>query len=459
MRVNVRESMNTYRYYHQKIIKTLRFIVAENKKVLVVGSLDGELLNGLKPSFGVGFETDKNLTKKATKSYPNLKFLNFDFESYKINEKFDFIILNGVLGQSQDLIGLIKSLPRVCHPSTRIIIYQHNHLWQWILSTVERWGWKRKEGIQNWLSVADASVYLSSCGFEVSRIFRSTIFPLYLFGVGPVLNFLASLIPVVDFLKLDQFIIARPLPDLLPKYKLPTSLTVCITVRNERDNIEGIVKALPIICSRQEILFVEGHSIDGTWQEIERVQKKYPTKKVRVIGQPGKGQGDAIRVGFKDAKGDIIILYEGDGTSDPGDLRYFYEAMKEGRFEFIEGSRFVYPLDPAAMPIPNKIGNVIFAKWFSFLLGQRTTDVLSGIKAILKRDYEMVLERWGFLELQDPFGDFELLYGSARMGLRIGEIPMRYYPRVYGISKSHVVKHGMFLIRMALKGYWIFRRN
>lgn len=450
--------MNRHKYYHQRIINTLKFIVPENKRILFIGSLDGQALDSLRPSRGAGVEADKKLFEQAKKRYTNLTFINQEYERYRPKEKFDFIVVNGSLGQSQDLVGLLKNLISGCHPSTRILIYQHNHLWQWILSAAESMGWKRLEATQNWLSVGDASVYLNGVGFETTRVFRMTMCPIFALGIGPIINFLGSVIPFLDFLKLDQFIVARPLPELFPAEQ-PSSLTVCITVRNERDNIEKIVKSLPIICTNQEILFIEGHSTDGTREEIERVIKKYQTKNVRVIGQPGKGQGDAIRVGFKDAKGDIVILYEGDGTSDPGDLVYFYEAMKEGRFEFIEGSRFVYPIDPAAMPLANKLGNILFAKWFSFFLGQRTTDVLSGIKAILKRDYELVFERWGFLGLQDPFGDFELLYGAARMGLRFGEIPMRYYPRVYGSSKSHVVSHGLFLIKMAMKGYWIFRRN
>ena len=164
-------------------------------------------------------------------------------------------------------------------------------------------------------------------------------------------------------------------------------------------------------------------------------------------------------MGFKDAKGDIIILYEGDGTSDTGDVKYFYDAMRQGRFEFIEGSRFVYPLPSGAMPLANNLGNIFFAKWFTFFLGQRTTDVLSGIKAIFKRDYETLFKRWGFLGFQDPFGDFELLYGAARLGLKFGEVPMRYYPRVYGQSKAKVVRWGLYLMGMAAKGYLIFRKN
>lgn len=448
----------THQYYHELVRKTLSFIIPKNKKVLFLGSYDGKALAQLSPSLGVGVEVDKDFCQKAQKRYPKFKFICKKYEEYKTQEKFDYIVLNGALGKTDDLVGLLKNLQPVCHPSTRLLVYQHNHLWQWILNLAEAFGLKRKEGIHNWLSVGDVSVYLEGAGFEVTRIFRRTLFPLHLFGTGPFINWIATLFPLFDFLKLDQYLLARPDPKAYPR-ELPKSLTVCITVRNERENIEPIVESLPQLCNEQEILFVEGYSTDGTREEIRRVAKAYPGENVRVIGQPGKGQGDAIRVGFKKARGDIVILYEGDGTSDPRDLQYFYHAAKTGRFEFIEGSRFVYPLVSGAMPLLNKLGNALFARWFSFVLGQRTTDVLSGIKAILKRDYELVYKRWGFLQVEDPFGDFELLYGAARMGLKFGEIPMRYYPRTYGESKTQVLRHGVYLLKMALLGYLAFRRD
>ena len=193
-------------------------------------------------------------------------------------------------------------------------------MWQGILSVLEKLNLKRVEGVQNWLSITDLKAYLEAAGFGITRMFRRTLCPAYLGGVGELINYIAAILPIFDPLKLDQFIIARPSPMLFPNGK-PESLTICLTVRNEKGNIEKIVREL------------------------------YSQKNIRVIGQPGRGQGDAIRVGFKDARGDIVILYEGDGTSDTGDIKYFYEAMRERRFEFIEGSRFVYPLDYKSMPL------------------------------------------------------------------------------------------------------------
>lgn len=433
-----------HRYYHKRLERALRFIVLPGKKVLFVSLFNNAEQAAASPYHDIGSKE-----KWEWHSYKNLTLSSA--------KQFDYIVLDGALGQTDDIPDFLDDVRQVCHPGTRIVVYQHNYLWQGPLSLGEALRLKYREGIFNWLSVGDVKMYLESAGFETTRVFKRTLCPVFLFGIGPLINWIFALIPILDFLKIDQYIIARPRPEIL-NAKKPESLTICLTVRNERDNIEPIVKSLPRLCENQEILFVEGHSDDGTREEIRRVIEIYPEKNIRVIGQPGKGQGDAIRNGFKDARGDVIILYEGDGTSDTKDLRWFWKAMRIGRFEFIEGSRFVYPFDNRAMPLLKKLGNIFFANWFSFFLGQRTTDVLSGIKAILKEDFLTLEKQWGSLGIFDPFGDFELLFGAAKMGLKFGEIPMRYYPRPYGKSKSRLVSHGIPLLKMAARGYWIFRK-
>lgn len=420
-----------HRYYHKRLHHTLNFLVPKEKRVLFIGSFDGELPH----------EWQRHNIKEDLPA-----------------EHFDYIILEGVLGKTSDIPLFLNNLTRLCRLNTRILIYQHNYLWQGLLSLAEFLGLKRKEGIHNWLSPADIKMYLSAAGFEVTRIFRQTLCPAFLLGAGPIINWLFALIPIFDFLKLDQIIIARARPEIVPDDKLPQSLTICLTVRDEHDNIEPMVQAIPKLCENQEILFIEGHSKDGTREEIERIAKVYPEKNVRVMGQPGEGQGDATRVGFLAAKGEVIMLYEGDGTCDSEDLKWFWEAMRTSRFEFIEGSRFAYPFDKKCMPFLKKCGNIFFAVFFSFFLGQRVTDILSGIKAISKKDFETLEKRWGTLGFNDPWGDFEVLFGATRLGLKIGEIPIRYYPRSYGKSKMGILSHGFKVLKVAFSGYWLFRK-
>jgi glycosyltransferase involved in cell wall biosynthesis len=185
--------------------------------------------------------------------------------------------------------------------------------------------------------------------------------------------------------------------------------------------------------------------------------KLYPEKNIRVISQPGIGQGDAIKEGFSRAMGSIIILLEADMTSPPENIRYVYESMRMRYAEFMEGSRFIYPISRKAMPYLNQIGNWCFSFFFSWLFWRQITDVMSGIKAIRKEDFEKILVRWNSWGIDDPFGDFELLFGAMRLGLKPSEQPIHYHPRIYGSSKTRVFYHGYILTRMALKAFSKFR--
>lgn len=441
-------------YHHKTVNQAFRFVVPEGRSVLYYGPFLPGIIPELEPSSCV--MVGNGAAVPATGNGGN-ECIHDGYDTFIPEGVFDYIILNGTLGESKDVCRLLENLRPACHRSTRLIVYQHNHLWQGLIRLAERLGIKRKGAVQNWVSMRDLSSYLHGMGFQVVRTFRQTLCPLRLGLIGPLINSLSAVVPVLDFLKLNQYIIARPVAAECSAVAYGQSLSLVLTVRDEQGNIEPIVRSLPQVCQNQEILFVEGHSKDGTREEIERIIKLYPEKNIRVISQPGKGQGDAIRVGFKAARGDIIILYEGDGTSSPEDIRYFYDALDSGRFEFVEGSRFIYPFDNQSMSLLKKAGNIFFARWFSWFLGQHTTDVLSGIKGITRKEYESIYDNWGFLGMEDPFGDFELLYGAFRFGLKSCEIPMHYRPRPYGVSKSRVFGHGLYLLRMAARGFWMFR--
>lgn len=449
---------NRTRYYHQSVNQVLSFLIPKGKSLLYYGRYLPDVMPDLQASRCVIVSPELSAEYGLPVHLQDqIRFVREEYADYIPEEPYDYIVLNGALGESQDICRLLKNLQRACRPSTRLIVYQHNHLWQGLIRLAEWMRFKRKGAIQNWISVRDLSATLNGLGYQVQRTFRQTICPFRLGGLGSIVNGVAAVVPFIDLLKLNQYIVARPNARYFPEIECRQSLSIVLTVRDERGNIEPIVNSLPQICSNQEILFVEGHSSDGTREEIERVMVLYPGKNIRLLVQPGKGQGDAIRVGFKAARGDIIILYEGDGTSTPDDIQYFYDALCSGRFEFVEGSRFIYPFDDESMTFLKKAGNIFFARWFSWFLGQHTTDVLSGIKAITKKEYETIYAHWGFLGLEDPFGDFELLYGAFRFGLNCCEIPMHYRPRPYGVSKSHVFRHGFYLLRMAARGFWMFR--
>lgn len=439
-----------YAYYHRSARDFFTFTAPKGQRVLIAGDNCAEDLAALAPSRGV-------LVVPAGTPVPETPYeCHEGFGLEDVEGEFDYIILKYALNAAEDISGFASLLRHHCNADTRIIVHCHNYLWSPILKIAASLGFMESTGLKVMLSPADVNNVMTASGYQHVSSWFAMLFPIFCLGLGPILNLIGRLLPFLDWAKIDQFLIYRQLNDEPPVEG--ESLTVCITSRDERENIQPLVEAIPTLTENQEILFVEGHSTDGTREEIERMIELYPEKNIRVMGQPGIGQGDATRVGFHDAKGSIIIILESDMTSPPESLSYVYESMRVRAVEFIEGTRFVYPMPHSAMPFFNQMGNWFFAAYFSMLLRQQLTDVLCGIKAIRKSDFEKILSRWDSWGIEDPFGDFELLFGAIRLGLKTGEHPIRYYPRPYGEPKTRVFHHGKILVQMAIHGFARFRR-
>jgi hypothetical protein len=131
-------------------------------------------------------------------------------------------------------------------------------------------------------------------------------------------------------------------------------------------------------------------------------------------------------------------------------LRLFYDAMVRGYGEFVNGVRLVYPMEQEAMRFFNLLGNKFFAFAFSWLLGQPVRDTLCGTKVLWRSEYEKIASNRSQFGDFDPFGDFDLLFGAARLNLRILEIPVRYGARTYGSTNISRWSHGWLLLRMTL---------
>ncbi len=155
-----------------------------------------------------------------------------------------------------------------------------------------------------------------------------------------------------------------------------------------------------------------------------------------------------MRIGFAAAKGDVLIILDADISVAPEDMIKFYNVLTAGTGEFINGSRMVYPMEKQAMRFLNILGNKFFSSAFSYLLGQRIRDTLCGTKVLYKSDYEKIVRNRAYFGDFDPFGDFDLLFGAAKLNLKIIEIPVRYYERSYGSTKIHRFRHGFLLLGM-----------
>ena len=438
-------------FYHADQSRYLRYLIEPGRRVLMLGSGTGDLLNDLRPSAGLGIDLSPALVSIARGKHPHLRFEAADAEHLETLEEtpFDYVVLSDLVGYLDDVQACLEGLRRFCHPGTRIVISYYNFLWQPVLRLGESLGLKTPTPEQSWLSLNDLANLLTLSDFQVVKTERRLLFPKFVPLLGWLLNHLGML-PGLNLFCLSQYAVARIGE---PAVTHAESVTVVIPCRNERGNVEPAIQRLPEFGSAQEILFVDGHSDDGTRQEIERVIAANPGKNIRLLDQVGTGKGSAVRQGFAAATGDILIILDADLTVPPEDLPKFYRALAGNKAEFLNGCRLVYPLEDEAMRALNLLANKAFAWIFSWLLGQRLKDTLCGTKVLRRRDYETLVRNRGYFGDFDPFGDFDLLFGASKLNLRILEIPVRYRNRSYGETKIHRFRHGWLLLRMVVYAY------
>jgi glycosyltransferase involved in cell wall biosynthesis len=315
------------------------------------------------------------------------------------------------------------------------------------LGLVRRLGLAKPILLQNWLTVEDITGLLSLADCEVISRREEIIWPLRTPVIDALMNrFLVKIWPFKIF-ALTHFIIAKPVVSASDNKALP-KISVVIPARNESGNIERIFKSIPEMGGETELIFVEGGSTDDTYEVIEKIILNNPHRPTKVLRQTGKGKGDAVRAGFNHAQGDILIIYDADLTVPPEDLLRFYDAIYGGKAEFVNGVRLVYPMEKEAMRFLNLVGNKFFSLVFSWLLGQPIKDTLCGTKVLRKSDYERIAANRSYFGDFDPFGDFDLLFGAAKLNLKIVEIPVRYRERTYGATNISRWKHGWLLLKM-----------
>jgi hypothetical protein len=361
------------------------------------------------------------------------------------------ILLSGTINHHYDIEGLLREMrPRLSRMS-RVIIVAFNPYLQWLYSLAMKWGLKSGTMPTTFITLTDLDNLAKLAGYERVRFRHAVYVPWRLLGLGSIVNSVLPAIPLLRHLSLTSIVVLRP---LVARPEASPSSSIIIAARNERGNIAPNVERLIATgIKNAEIVFVEGHSADGTWQEIERVRDVYGSQiPIKAFQQSGKGKADAVRLGFDKASGDLLVILDADLTVPPELVPRFIEAWAEGKADFINGSRIVYPMEGQAMRFLNKLGNVFFAKALTWVLGVRLGDSLCANKLVARSDYHrMVAWRNDFGDF-DPFGDFELLFPAAMLGIGIIDVPVRYLARVYGSTQISRFRDGFMLLRMTIVG-------
>jgi len=434
------------RFYQKTIEKQYSFIIPEGSVVLELGCSTGDLLNAVKPSKGIGVDFSEKVLEIAQQKYPHLRFIHANVLDFEFDEPVDYVIISDLITSLWDVQGFFKRLKNYVSPNAKIIISSYNYIWESVLKFGEMLRIKAKQPLQNWLSVQDIKNLLYLNDFEIIKTEQKLLFPKYIPIFNAITNKFFANLPGINRLNLIQFITARPIVPTSKEY----SVSIVVPARNEKGNIENAVTRTPKFGSHQEFIFIEGHSSDGTYEEMLRVQEAYPQIDIKVMKQTGKGKGNAVQEAFASASCDILMILDADLTTPPEDMPKFYEALRDNKGEFINGCRLVYPMEKQAMRFLNFLANKFFGWFFSYLLGQRLKDTLCGTKVLFKKDYNKILANKSYFGDFDPFGDFDLLFGAAKLNLKITEIIVRYKDREYGSTQISRFSHGWLLIKMSM---------
>jgi SAM-dependent methyltransferase len=435
-------------YYYKWLEHLFRSIVRPGSRVLDVGCGCGDLLAAVEPAFGVGIDSDTASIELAKKRFPKYRFISADPHELELNEKFDYILICNSLGQWRDIQQVLERLKPLTHQHTRIVITYYNYLWEGVMRLGSLLRIRRPQSYNNWLPTEDIANLLDLTGFDVIRSDSYMLMPRRFPLVDAFFNRILALAPGIRRLNLVNLVIARPFP--VPKRDEDLSVSVIVPCRNERGNIEDAVKRIPDMGGSTEIIFVDGSSSDGTADEISRQIRLHPRRKITLIHQgDGIGKGDAVRKGFAAASGDVLVIQDADLTAPPEDLPKFFAAIRDGKGEYINGSRLVYPLEKQSMRFLNLMANKFFGKLFSWLLGQRFRDTLCGTKMISAENYRRIAADRSYFGDFDPFGDFDLIFGAVRQNLKVVEVPVRYLARTYGETNIRRFRHGWLLLKMS----------
>lgn len=392
--------------YYKAILDILKKEIKKGK-ILEIGCGTGNIISYLNPEFGVGLDISKNMVKIAKSKNDRILFLNSDAENPALKEQFDCIIAVDLIEHLINPLRFFSNLHDICKENTRLVITSINPFYKIPLEILEKLKLKMPEGIHKWLGLKDIENILLAANFRVIKKYKK----------------LFSLI---------QVIMAEPI-----NKKAKENVSVIIPCYNEEGNIRECIERILALNKNYEIIVINDGSSDKTKDIVEKF------KKIKLISYlENKGKGYAVKAGLKNTKNEIAVILDADMSTPPEELPFLLNPILNGSADFVNGSRFVFPMQKGAMKELHRPINKFFAKAFSVMLKEGLTDTLCGSKAF----------KTGFFDLKENnWPDFELLVLAKKNDLRMKEVPIHYKARKKGKTKMKTFKHGFTMLKLAIK--------
>jgi SAM-dependent methyltransferase len=432
------------RFYHAFLARWCRRMVAEGQKVLDVGCGRGDVLAAVRPREGVGVDLSSAMVACARADHPELTFVAEGIEEFRGDESFDAALCVNTLEYAWDAGEVLRSVHAALRDNGRILITAANPVWSPLFRVASALGMRIPDSRRLFITSRDLMNLLEMHGFEVVYEQMHLAIPKWVPLISTAVNFVVSRIPGLRLLSSTQFVVARKLPTARREY----SVSIIIPCHNERENVGACARSVRPLGSSTEVVFVDDGSSDGTAEAVRAVAASgTATVPVRLVSySPRRGKGRAVMAGIEAAAGDIVVIVDADLSTHPDELEPLYEAFATGRAEFVNGTRFMYPMEGRAMRWANYMGNRAFTILVSTIMERRVSDTLCGTKAFFRRDYGH------FTMGRDPWGDYDLLFGAAEMRLVLRELPVHYRERAAGASKMKALRHTINLLKMCAIG-------
>lgn len=428
-------------YYHAAIKRFCKSVIPQGERVLEMGCATGDLLNYVNPSEGVGIDISPNMIEIARKKYPYLKFDVMEAENIQLKSNVNYVIMSNLLDYLPDISVVLENIKKILNEDGKVVITTVNPLWEPIFRLGQKLHLRTPDTLRNFVTNKDIVNLLELHDFETIKEGLKIAFPFYIPLLSSFINFILPELPMVRQLCIMQYIVAKP---RRPKRQL--SCSVVIPCYNEGGNIENCLKHIPKMGRFTEAIVVDDGSKDNTAEKVRPDLNK--DIQIKLISyKTNKGKGHAVRVGFDNATADVLMILDADMAVMPEELPRFLKVMEDGVADFVNGTRVIYPMEKKAMRILNYFGNKFFSLILSWIMKQRVSDTLCGTKAIFKKDYKRISMK------DTSWGDFDLLFGAAKLCLKIRELPVHYKVRTAGKSKMKVFKHGWILLKICFKGF------
>jgi len=433
-------------YYQTILAHRYNLLISPESRVLEIGCGEGNLLSRIKAKRRVGIDLSPDQVARGSKLHPELELRVGEGESLQMEDgPFDVIIISDTLNEAADVEELLRRLHGVSHRGTRLIINIYNTLWYSFLAFARSAGLVTPRPISSWLSRLDVINLCALADWEVFKSFGQILLPLPLGFLSRFVN--RWLAPLANWACLSIFLIGRK---RTPARRDPKIVSVVVPARNEAGSIMQTIERVPRLGEETELIFIEGHSKDNTWEVISSLPDTFTNGRIVKMRQTGKGKGNAVIEAFRVATGDIVTILDADLTMPPEELPKYIEVLASGKADCANGVRLVYPMDQKAMRFANLCANKGFSLIFSWMLGQPVKDTLCGTKTLWREDYKKIDRNRSYFGDFDPFGDFDLLFGADKQNLKIMDIPIRYKERFYGETNIQRWKSGLILTKMVI---------